>query len=329
MHLITPTQHHKHICSLAEVLQQQITSLPVLCDAINSAISLCPPCSALGHTAVTRALARANAALSGIRAPLVATRAAVDAAVAATPVDSAAPCTPKPPLIFTQRLVAAMEAAAGTLAAAAADAAACGSEKIDGLDAPEIEGPLTIRQLHPAWAPLQRALDAARDAARLPEPDDTEPSSSTELSATLPDAIEASLRAVLLWSQGPRVDAPAAMPSLTTCTYRLAALLTTPILSTLRANLEAAARPAATSLSPPLRAQLTTLLSMVDILLAGVWAAAMHVVCMHAACTQLSVLSAATFVAYLKDGFGSGEAEEDEDNDGDGGEGEGASSRDT
>ena len=323
----------RHAALVATLAAQQRT-MPLLLDGLHSAQEMCPPACALESPTLRAAFARAAGELASVHSTLSVAWHAVQAAVGEAPQRR-----PGTPLLFAAELRRAMAQLARQLPDAKAAVDACGARVVSDLDQPLIEGPLTVARLHPAWKRLTGALDRAVQDCGTPEGGEQDSAAAaaphSEATVTqLAAPLEATLRHILLWSQGTsgsgndskQSAAGRAAPSdsdreaadVAACSSALTALLQAPALMRTADNLTAAATAlvatgsttadsfalhsaaAGTGAGPvefgatgrcAKSHQLAAALSMVDILLAGVWAAAQHTVLLHAACSQLAVRS--------------------------------------
>ena len=319
----------RHAALVATLAAQQRT-MPLLLDGLHSAQEMCPPACALESPTLRAAFAHSAGELASVHSTLSVAWHAVQAAVGEAPQRRAGT-----PLLFATELRRAMAQLARQLADAKAAVDACGARVVSDLDQPLIEGPLTVARLHPAWKRLTGALDRAVQDCGTPEGGEQDSAPHSEATVTqLAAPLEATLRHILLWSQGTSGSgndsnqhaAGRAAPSgsdrdaadVAACSSALTALLQAPALMRTADNLTAAAAAlvatgSTTADSIALHSaaagteadsaecgatgicakshQLAAALSMVDILLAGVWAAAQHTVLLHAACSQLAVRS--------------------------------------
>lgn len=353
-------------CRLCQLLGAQQRALRELSAFASAATELTPPSSTLNHPSMASALSAANSALldahkslsqalekldaAAMRAPTLDTSAALPESGAPAPAVRGGPNSAwRPPLLFTNELLAAMRAAADAIATVEADVAACGRVAVTGLDVPELAGDPTVARLHPALPRFQAALSSAEQAcvaplaAQLAAPaaqsaladvgsataaQSAQPGAGDSVAA-LAAAVEATLQQALVWAQGPFDVAPsggtaAFAAALQRVSGVLSARAVPALVSALTQCACALQQPLPARLPQPLLQQLSRVLSMVDTVRAGLWAALMSAVTLHSAGTRLTVLSAATFVAYMKDGFGRGEADEEEGETEGGADGEGA-----
>jgi len=233
-----------------------------------------------------------------------------------------------------------MTEACAALSDAAAQLAAAENVSTAEIRVPHIHRPLTLSDLAPGWRAASTlvaslAADAAAfiDALAAPVAAAEQRAAAAQI-VDVAEQLEAALCGMLKWGQSlppPVLAADEEAPNAAVLAARLASHMAASascgVVSTLAECLSRAVALASIGgerLPAALHAQLRHLAGMATLTEAALRAIITHSVLLHSSLSHLTLMSAAIFVAYMRDGFGKGEGEEAEgEGDGEGGTGEG------